>query len=571
MHETHNPGPGRGGFTLIELIVAIGAVVLLSVGIGQVFTQVQRLVGTGSAVADVDQLARSIERQMREDFDALRRTPQDETMLAIRSRRVGDISTPLFLTADDREFESRNEISPYAQPPDPRSRALTVRLDEILFLGTAREVGGFRTKQQTGEDGPVAVDVARIYYGHGLRPQIDENYDPSEPLSEDNYPVRQLVPDGVGVTGGVWGDAFGLRFSRNEFAGDFMLLRHELLLASGDVACAPGGDGFTSIGVDREYAVLIRDQQAAERLLLFDNPDTQPPPGARNAQPTLLRHGRTDICAQGPQEVRRWLEGRADPGPTAADAAYPDATALTGGCFDGYIASGPPSPNPDSPLWVRPNIASAINGTALRARTRRGLLTAIAGCFNRYLAESEPPVILRQDTSDTGLAQLVAQPENAAMDLHAVIASRCSSFEVAWSDGTIWEESDDLLDLNDELRARPGDIVWFDLDLTRRDFWDANPAYRQQVPNDPEIRPQERSGLLYLASGPVTYDADATGGATEEYMAIWGFREPDLSGGYSSTAWRKPELIRVRMTLHDRQFRLDGGKQYEFIFSLDPT
>ena len=87
----------RPAFTLAELLVAVAVVVLLSIGIGQLFGNVSRLVSTGSAVAEVDALARALEKQIRDDFDRMNRLPTEDTLLAIRSRLVRDV----YLTAED--------------------------------------------------------------------------------------------------------------------------------------------------------------------------------------------------------------------------------------------------------------------------------------------------------------------------------------------------------------------------------------------------------------------------------------------------------------------------------------
>jgi len=65
------PARGVRAFTLAEIVVAVGASVLLTVGVGQIFQSVGSIVSQGAAIAEVDQLARSIERQIRDDFDAL--------------------------------------------------------------------------------------------------------------------------------------------------------------------------------------------------------------------------------------------------------------------------------------------------------------------------------------------------------------------------------------------------------------------------------------------------------------------------------------------------------------------
>ena len=62
---------------------------------------------------------------------------------------------------------------------------------------------------------------------------------------------------------------------------------------------------------------------------------------------------------------------------------------------------------------------------------------------------------------------------------------------------------------------------------------------------------------------------------SEEYLALWGYRQlaPNGSGEYLDTPWITPDtlrLIRIRMTLHDSQLRLDGGRTYEFVFPVNP-
>src|SRR5690606_8883341 len=91
---------------------------------------------------------------------------------------------------------------------------------------------------------PVSAPVARIYYGHGLRPKPDLEYDPMNPPLDRNVPMRHWLPDGdfaqrageinrfesgVPVTG------------RNEYAGSWQLLRQPLLLYGGLAAGPPVG------------------------------------------------------------------------------------------------------------------------------------------------------------------------------------------------------------------------------------------------------------------------------------------------------------------------------------------
>jgi hypothetical protein len=274
------------------------------------------------------------------------------------------------------------------------------------------------------------------------------------------------------------------------------------------------------------------------------------------------------------------------------------------------------------------------------------------------------------------------------MDIANLLAERCSSFEVAWSDGSTWQfdepvriETDGVFDSTDENTVdrilRRGDIIWFDMNFTRQDLWNVISGNFQSVasggsgfdPTDPrpavvrnslfsdidpefdspndlllaqQYYPQPEPGVEigdrrvgssteapstlplaytdsagdridingFISGQPAAgrenrlfgfrtliedtwndslneraeYSAELTGGVLpdqgDEYLAIFGFRDPNDAGnsldgpalvesGYAQPTL-KPRFIRIRVTLHDRQFRIPGGRDYEFVFELDP-
>jgi len=637
----------RSGFTLVEMLVAVGAVLLLSVGIGQVFKQVSKLVGTGSAVAELDQYARAIERQLRDDFAALERTPAGETFLAIRGRRIGDVDRngsigtivtggerTIYLRREDVDSELRRGIT----NPYDGGKGISPRLDEIMFLVSAGNgSGGYLSSQRgrPGEERVVSAPAARIYYGHGVRPQppvIDDAgnvpYDYTRPLGDTlggpaNYPRRTMLPDGTDNILPEWGDVYGQVNSRNEFAGDFFLLRQSVILYGGLAAGFPGAGNNRReplIGESREFAPFIRDMETVERIYGTAVPEQLPggPPYTRRlAQPRILRQGRTDICAQDIDDVRRWLEGMG-PAPLSLDstAEYGDASAFQAG-FLNYPDITRPDTEPsqgyfnsnivDRPLWIRQkpgdNGSSPFPADVVRYNLK-SLQSAIAGCFSRILAESEPTPIVRERIEDAN-NQPIVDPLESMMDQHATFASHCSSFEVAWSDGTIWwgprrdgSVNPLRVDLDGntgngyELVYNRGDLIWFDYDYPRA-MLERNPPLgggAEYAPNNPALRPEiistssiyhfnafvdndsNRNNRLNVVPNAdnraAAYDVRNSGGVASEYLSIWGFREPSSTGQYGPE-WVKPRLIRIRMTLHDSQFRIAGGRQYEFIFSID--
>lgn len=607
----------RSAFTLVELLVAVGVVVLLSIGIGQLFGNVSRLVNTGAAVAEVDALARAMEKQIRDDFDRMGTLRSEDTILAIRSRLVSNI----YLTAEDDESDRRDGLV----PGDPGSLARSTRLDEVLFLAEAGGNSLFQTAQEAGSDfTSVFTPVARVYYGHALKPPRDPNYNPdpedidfdqADPADEDLYRSRLWYPDGdfgSGPTAQAPNSVFN-RFDtsqrstgRNQFAGEFALARHELLLAGGlAFSAADPGTGSLS-GRNRSIAMYARDLDTLRfngiSSAVFESPGSDSPfyrvPQFSNFDVPrigLIRHGRVDIAAQSPESLKRWLEGTEPRLPSniggVPPANPPDATPFDSGFFD--IGNDEWRPSAlgiaDRPLWVRPIIVrgTVINnpgGTSpvlgqLRQYNRKLLQSAIAGMFNRFLVETEPTTIQRAIPADNA----DDRPEQALMDYHAVIASRCSRFEVYWSDGTRWRgNGSGPIDLSGDgsyiVEYTEGDIVWFGINTTREDY--ENLTNTSTVVISPEIPRGTRNNLLNTTGDGVgvdigleaAYDTLRTGAAenqNDEYLAIWGYRVPGASGRYESGAWVKPRLLKFRMTLHDSQFRLRNGKTFEFIIEID--
>ena len=175
------------GFTLAELLVAVAAVLLLTIGIGQLFGNVGKLVSTGAAVAEVDQLARAIEKQMRDDFAAMSAMKTDETFLAIRSRTIGDRNrngvydpgptdgeAALHLTLADLEADEREglQADPYADVNGDGvqdGRGVTVRVDEVLFLAFGGEQNAFISAQENGDGTMITAPIEVMIHRSATR------------------------------------------------------------------------------------------------------------------------------------------------------------------------------------------------------------------------------------------------------------------------------------------------------------------------------------------------------------------------------------------------------------------
>ncbi|MBS0192232.1 MAG: type II secretion system protein [Phycisphaerales bacterium] len=225
--ETLRQRSGRrgAGFTLVEMLVAIGAVALVSVGLAAIFQTVGRTVTTGKRVSQLTQQAAILESQMREDFAKMTR----DGFLVIRHQfsidatsrnpqNPGVVSVPRF--KDD--------------PVAPRPR----RIDELLFFAN----GEFRSTREQLIPGRSATSrAARIYYGHGMRGApmasntTDYNYDYFNPGFDNRmfFGVRPGEPFPPSVLQHRLGGKIPSQYTTpgvNYYASDWTLLRHATLL-----------------------------------------------------------------------------------------------------------------------------------------------------------------------------------------------------------------------------------------------------------------------------------------------------------------------------------------------------
>lgn len=689
-HEHRRPS----GFTLVELLVAVGVVAFLMLGIGQIFRSVGGLVSGGTAIAEVEQMARAIERQMRDDFEALSRMPAADTFIALRMREVGDVNrnqsldndeTAVYLTQADRDADNRDIADGlFNGPYEPGSRAITVRVDEIAFL--TQPLGAPHQSFQYDKYGrqSVTADTALIRYGHALRPPRDPNWppDPAD-MNAPRTPQRFYIPDGDfgqrlmtddnryvnslrGAYGFLPGSDFDQATGRNEFADSFILARQSLLLAGGEIAGRAGVDGAlarATFGNETEHAPYIRDLENINRFWnrgpyrqngidhlgarsgFFDQPN---PNDAFPPAPRLIHHGRIDAVAQSLEDVKRWLQGEPFPdnGVTPVPLELQQSFAFNEGRFagndeataeDGFrnfrFTDGEFDDNrvgPRAALWHQADPSN----TNSYFDNRRSVRAAILGTMTRLIAEDEPPFIDRdRDVQNINFPinnfEPPTDPTDAYMDQHAIITNRCSNFEIAWRvTDPDWPRATRDIDIDNDgsPEFRPGDRIWIDitpldttagnvdnsrstvlnwirrLDTTGRSIGrtpafgslpqtgNPDPGNANRMPElgytdwrnpggnffDDRFREAVvQDGVLSTGNDFIpAYNPDISMGAPEgqqEYLAVWPFHAPAVNGdGFENAAFPKNLEIRVRMTLHDSQNRIPGGRTFEFIFNVSP-
>ena len=257
----------RRAFTLVELMISIALVLLLMLGINQVFKVTGEAVGTNQAISTGLRDARAIQSVLTSDFNAWATDVPvaNSPPVIIRSERVSAFRNK----ADEQQ--DRDWILPPPTNPDPRLtvdidgngqegestvagelirpaiyNARSHRVDRMMFFGRGlfrRQTGGAVPAPNVYADEYVAdmsSSEAWIWLGHLKRP--DER---GQPLTNnEQFPHRNPgeLPD---PTAGppVYND-------RNFYASDFVLGRMAMLCATGTDTSAPP-DGVDDEIVDR--------------------------------------------------------------------------------------------------------------------------------------------------------------------------------------------------------------------------------------------------------------------------------------------------------------------------------
>jgi prepilin-type N-terminal cleavage/methylation domain-containing protein len=366
----------RRGFTLIEISVALAAVLIVAVGLAAIFDSIGKTVATGRRVSRLNQYARMLENQLRSDFGKMSR----DGFLVIRQQFADADGTRDFVAADDR-------VQVFADDERARPR----RVDEIMFF--ARGGGGdFESQRQPLpglENWRARSNEAAIYYGHGMiRPGSEATDSPPKINDANNFTG---LPANVPVLGRAVAN------NPNRYAKDWILLRKATLLVQPEVTRTPLGGGITgqvydanpllapgiALLADKECQIAGRPAmstifRSVNRTLVPSGWEPLPPifeldrqwwrttgvgslgdnyedPGALNnarfpRAPTLAS-GLVDIATISLADVRSWVQGFANVQydysaiPRTRLAVVSQPSLLPSDYFDGL----PPGPFPIAP------------------------------------------------------------------------------------------------------------------------------------------------------------------------------------------------------------------------------
>ncbi|MFG0330837.1 MAG: PilW family protein [Phycisphaerales bacterium] len=519
----------RRGFTIAELIVAIGVTLVLLLGVSRIFSMAKETISIGEAIAEINQNARALERLLRRDFDAMSR----QGFLVIRNERIG-----VRLPGDpDRDLDRLREDSPNAwsgqnarfvylnedmEEQDEGANPLEAdhhlglrRLDQLVFFST----GDFTTNQYRNMFGGVGIarndtaPVARIWYGHGLRDR--DFYDPDQPGE---------IKSGVGVN--EYESVFADPTRRdpdivNKYADRWILARQPALLLPRSSVINAFELNFVSSAIEyfNEVASAGNQFTPLERLSpgLVDLIDQD----LVDVEKAITEYGYVFDPATGTFQQQQ------DP-----FGGFWDLHAGARATVDAYVQ------DPNDRARIGDDVAETW---AIAQRLRMMFSTG------RIRTESAPPTALRAD-------QMVT---------HATMLEGVSSFEVAWSTG--------------ESSYPEGDLVWYDIDNPANPYlagWDFNEhelmdrrQRREQAPEDPrawylgEVPPDfmPRSGL---------YGESAW---QDIYYANFGYFVPKEDDADRNELWPWPKMIRVRVTMHDSSGAIPTGRDFEYVFKTPET
>ena len=204
-------------FTLIEMMVGVGAVAIVAVGLAAIFRSVGDTVSGGRRVSVLNTYAALIESQLRRDFENMSR----DGFLIIRNQWTDLDGSGLMEVPTDNLAIA---------PNTPRTPAR--RIDELQFVIS----GDFRSARKPLLPGvEPASNTAVVYIGHGQIAPLPAvptlgttpdrlNYKKAVPAADD---VVAVLTAPLGVPSGAVGQD-----NPNEFPINWTLLRHQTLLVS---------------------------------------------------------------------------------------------------------------------------------------------------------------------------------------------------------------------------------------------------------------------------------------------------------------------------------------------------
>ena len=607
---------GRG-FTILEMLVTIGILVVVTAGVATIFTSIGEMVSKGRKVSELNQFAARLERVMREDFKTMTR---EGFMVIVHKNANGGRDVPLF------RGEQTN-IDALLYPGFSNNAGRVRRSDEIMFFSR----GNFESARPAIANGMIPRShEAAIYYGHGQkrRPQTaasDPMFDDPNNLFFNPAPWDTNYDTALDTRVGYRNIGF---INPNEFARDWSLLRQVTLLVN------PRGPGQQVpeflFGLDRTVPadrVYLEDSdrqislQPAGRSIFTSLSGTNPSlpvgvaprwlydlgtnvPGSLT-YPSYRVSGLVDVVTEDLTTIRGMIQALPfsvdpsmyfdyTPGPPEPMGANP--ISVDRDTFSNLFWGDPlTSPRPQDALQInvgQPNAIGTAWGTGdagQLTRMRKWMIDALPSRWDlntavpRFVAgvryEDIPTRLLYEDSefalTDMDNIRRAYTEANQEMLGSSVFVPRCTEFIVEWSYGFVD---------NTNLPGDPGykEMLWYGLDRTI----DSN--------NDGVLDPQTdgMAARLYTARTGPQAGADfsqvpprnRTHGMLPEQVvgrgaapfpmdpdlveiATFGFDANTMPGSTVDSTWLWPKFIRITMSLGDPSDK-QIEQTYQIVFEV---
>jgi hypothetical protein len=568
----------KRAFTLIEILLAVGAGAIIAVGIAAVFAATGDVVRGGRRVSRFGQYASQVEVQIRQDIGQMTR----DGYLLIRNE----------LALNDQK------VALYDGQPALRKRSR--RIDELMFFTN----GDYASAREALLPGYIArSNVARIYYGHGM---------PVNPLApppaDDAYKIPELS-DVFSNGGGsldaksVFGEKLLLNPNPLEFASDWTLLRHVLLLAQpGHTVTDPPVGPPYPLGLNDPNLFEDEDQQIALQpavsyafraitSVMFGSATT-----IRLDYNPQIPSGLVDIATTDLREIQSVIVGMQQAPAAGHQPIFPDDITTETDFLNARRDWAPPPLNlsVDDDLdklaavqsWMLEGLPAFSHADAWYQRVR---MRSEPTAPNYMGVLADPP-----DADQYPDAEEVYRAADQMMLTASNFVPHCSEFIVEWSFGevypqghqragqTVWHGLERRVDINGDLDPNNDPLVAVPYDASAPDFL----AFRHLVPY--RLRTGDSFGS-YPAGGVIpgglgggigggglgvspketylihgaNFDADIDGG--KQLFSYFGYHDPTfdpddplrngLNNGDESLAdslpWPWPKLLRVTLSLAD--------------------
>jgi len=533
------------GFTLTELLIAVGVLVVVVVAAAKIFGAASKVSSVAEANADLLQTASAIESQVRADF--------------------ANLPSNGFLVLQQVEVNRPGQL----QTLDPALGTSEIRCDQVAFF-----TRGVRPTQQyvgsqefVGTPGGIANSwmaesaVARVYYGHGiLASTLPLNYGP---LSYDSTNAPVVPWKGGRVETTRWTDSTAGALANIALTkpSNWPLVRMATLMATDAAPTALYG----SSSLNATQRLFTR----AGNLQVHPGPLTTGAPASAIVDP-YWTSGRVDICKWQMDDLLTQM-------------CYQYNSGYTG------VQSLPFTRNASfySLPSTRLRMLQTLSPWAVRA-TQAAPADASNALTNHYVAY---PRVEKAGLSSARADQMLTSP---------VLAANCSSFKVEWTWenglGRTWTGPAGYGPSGAISGAEPiGMYVrpnspqpWFGLDQSSDPnvrpisggavFTNAGATTSWGAIGLPLVAGDGSNSVVCAVEGPRSgtlpiWTTSSSQDSKRVYQAVFGLNQEDpgtvaidapVRGPYTPL----PSALRITVRLHDPLGRVEGGRDFQFIVEL---